>query len=34
MDRETAWQILTEHVKERGLQRHMQAVESAMRWYA
>ena len=34
MDRETAWQILTEHVKERGLQRHMQAVEAAMRWYA
>jgi len=34
MDRETAWQILTEHVRERGLQRHMQAVEAAMRWYA
>ena len=34
MDRETGWQILLEHVKERGLQRHMQAVEAAMRWYA
>ena len=34
MDRETAWQILLEHVEERGLQRHMQAVEAAMRWYA
>jgi putative nucleotidyltransferase with HDIG domain len=34
MDRETGWQILIEFVKERGLRRHMLAVEGAMRWYA
>lgn len=34
IDRETAWGILTEHVEDRGLRRHMQAVEAAMRHYA
>ena len=34
MDRELGWQLVTEHVKDRGLIRHMQAVEAAMRWYA
>jgi putative nucleotidyltransferase with HDIG domain len=34
IDRETAWQIVCEHVKDRGLRRHMQAVEAAMRFYA
>ena len=34
MDRETAWQILTEHVEEKNLRRHMVAVEAATRWYA
>ncbi len=34
MDRETGWQILTEHVKDPGLRRHMLAVEAAMRRYA
>ena len=34
IDRETAWGILTEHVEDRGLRRHMQAVEAAMRRYA
>lgn len=34
IDRETGWQILTEHVQDPGLRRHMVAVEAAMRWYA
>jgi putative nucleotidyltransferase with HDIG domain len=34
MDREQAWKILTEHVADRGLRRHMQASEAAMRLYA
>jgi predicted hydrolase (HD superfamily) len=34
MDRDTAWQIVTEHVKDPGLRRHMLAVEAAMRFYA
>ena len=34
MDRESAWQLVSEHVTDRGLQRHMLAVEAAMRWYA
>jgi putative nucleotidyltransferase with HDIG domain len=34
MDRETGWQILTEHVKDPNLRRHMLAVEAATRWYA
>ncbi len=34
MDRETGWQILTEHVQDPNLRRHMMAVEAAMRRYA
>lgn len=34
IDREFGWQLVNEHVKDRGLVRHMQSVEAAMRWYA
>lgn len=34
MDRDTAYQIVTEHVKNRGLINHMLSVEAAMRAYA
>lgn len=34
MERQQAWKILTEHVRDRGLRRHMQATEAAMRAYA
>lgn len=34
MNREQGWQLVTEFVKDRGLSRHMLAVEAAMRWYA
>ena len=34
MDRQTAWDIVTEFVKDEGLRRHMLAVETAMRFYA
>lgn len=34
IDREAGWQILTEHVQDHGLRRHMLAVEAAMRAYA
>lgn len=34
MNRAVAWAIVTEHVKDVGLRRHMLAVESAMRAYA
>lgn len=32
--REEAWELVTEHVKDRGLQRHMLSVGAAMRFYA
>jgi putative nucleotidyltransferase with HDIG domain len=34
VDRAIAWDLVNEHVKDRGLVRHMQSVEAAMRWYA
>ncbi|MDE2689953.1 MAG: HDIG domain-containing protein [Acidobacteriota bacterium] len=34
MDRGAAWQTVQEFVKAPGLQKHMLAVEAAMRWYA
>lgn len=34
MDRNFGLQLVTEHVKDRGLIRHMLSVEAAMRWYA
>ncbi len=34
MDRDQAWQTVTEHVQAVGLRRHMLAVEAAMRLYA
>jgi len=34
MDRDAAWRIVTEFVKDDGLRRHMLAVEAAMRLYA
>jgi len=34
MNRDTGWQLVTEHVKDRGLIRHMLSVEAAMRFYA
>ena len=34
MNRDFGWQLVNEHVKDRGLIRHMQSVEAAMRWYA
>ncbi|MDX1383210.1 MAG: HDIG domain-containing protein [Thermoanaerobaculia bacterium] len=33
MQREDALDLMTRHVAERGLRRHMLAVEAAMRWY-
>src|SRR5690242_17879073 len=34
MTRDEAWKTVCEFVKDRGLRRHMLAVEAAMRWYA
>ena len=34
LNREFGWQLVTEHVQDPGLRRHMLAVETAMRWYA
>ncbi len=34
MNREQGWNLVNEHVKDRGLIRHMLSVEAAMRFYA
>ena len=34
MNRHDAYNLVTEHVKDRGLIRHMLSVEAAMRFYA
>jgi len=34
MNRDEGWSLVTEHVKDVGLRRHMLAVEAAMCWYA
>lgn len=34
MDRQAGWQLVSEHVRDAGLRRHMLAVEAAMRHYA
>jgi putative nucleotidyltransferase with HDIG domain len=34
MNRDEGWSLVTEHVKDVGLRRHMLAVEAAMGWYA
>ena len=34
MNRESGWQLVSEHVEDEGLRRHMLSVEAAMRWYA
>ena len=34
INKENAWEVVTEYVKDPGLRRHMLAVGAAMRWYA
>ena len=34
MERQEAWKIVEDHVRDKGLRRHMLAVEAALRWYA
>lgn len=34
MNHDDAWQLVTDHVNDMGLRRHMLAVEATMRWYA
>ncbi|MEM9407598.1 MAG: HDIG domain-containing metalloprotein [Acidobacteriota bacterium] len=34
MNRDDAWNIVTEHIEAPGLRGHMKSVEAAMRWYA
>ena len=34
MNRDAAWNLVTSHVQDVGLRRHMLSVESVMRWYA